>query len=28
MSVKPCNRPAAGAYRLRQTKFIDVFHLF
>jgi len=25
MTVKPCNRPAVGAQRLGQIKFIDVF---
>jgi len=28
MTVKPCNRPAVGAYKLRQMEFIDVFYLF
>jgi len=25
MTVRPCNRPAVWAHRLRQMKFIDVF---
>jgi len=28
MTVKPWNRPAVGAHRLRYMEFIDVFHLF
>jgi len=28
MTVKPCNRPAVEAQKLRQIEFIDVFHSF
>jgi len=27
MTVKPCNRLAVGAHRLRQKKFINVFFI-
>jgi len=28
MTVKPCNEPAVGAYRLGYMEFIDVFSVY